>query len=59
MRTPGAVGADRTTDDAPVSRGSLTKVPLRRVHKSDPLDDPFATFTEWDSEADHRAFEDL
>jgi antitoxin PrlF len=34
----------------------LTKAPPRRGH---PLDDPFATFTEWDSEADRQAFKDL
>ncbi len=37
----------------------LTKAPPRRVRKGDPLDDPFATFAEWDSEADRRAFRDL
>ena len=37
----------------------LTKAPPRRVRKDDALDDPFATFTEWDSEADRRAFKNL
>jgi antitoxin PrlF len=40
-------------------RVMLTKVSPRRIRKGDPLDDPFATFTEWDSEADRRAFKDL
>jgi antitoxin PrlF len=34
----------------------LTKAPPRRGH---PLDDPFAAFTEWDSEADEQAFANL
>ena len=33
----------------------LTKAPSRRVRK----DDPFATFTEWTSAADRRAYKDL
>ena len=33
----------------------LTKAPSRRVRKGD----PFATFTEWDSAADRRAYKDL
>jgi antitoxin PrlF len=37
----------------------LTKAPPRRVRKGDPPDDPFAIFTEWDSEADRRAFKNL
>jgi antitoxin PrlF len=37
----------------------LTKAPPHRVRKGDKLDDPFATFTEWDSEADRRAFKNL
>jgi antitoxin PrlF len=37
----------------------VTKAPPRPVHRSDPLDDPFATFSEWDSEADRKAFANL
>lgn len=37
----------------------LTKAPPRHDHKADKLDDPFASFTEWDSEADRRAYKDL
>jgi len=37
----------------------LTKAPLRRVRKRESPDDPFATFTEWDSEADRHAYKDL
>ncbi len=35
------------------SRVVLTKV------EAAPLDDPFRTFTEWDSDADRRAYADL
>ena len=34
------------------------RVILTRVN-SEALDDPFATFSEWDSEADRRAYADL
>jgi antitoxin PrlF len=37
----------------------ITKAPPRLPRKGDPLDDPFATFSEWDSEADRKAFADL
>jgi antitoxin PrlF len=37
----------------------LTKAPSRRVRTGDPVDDPFAAFTEWDSAADRRAYKDL
>jgi len=37
----------------------LAKAPPRPVHRGDPLDDPFATFSEWDSEADRKAFANL
>jgi antitoxin PrlF len=40
-------------------RAVLTKAPQQRAGKGHLLDDPFATFTEWDSEADRRAFKDL
>jgi len=34
------------------------RVSLARV-SADPFENPFATFTEWDSEADHEAFDKL
>jgi antitoxin PrlF len=37
----------------------VTKAPPRPVRRGNTLEDPFATFTEWDSEADRRAFADL
>ena len=37
----------------------LTKARPPSVRAGHPLDDPFATFTEWDSEADKRAFAKL
>jgi antitoxin PrlF len=37
----------------------LTKAPPRRARRGHPLEDPFATFTEWDSEADKKAFANL
>jgi antitoxin PrlF len=37
----------------------ITKAPPRMPRKGDPLGDPFATFWEWDTEADERAFADL
>ena len=37
----------------------LTKAPPRRVRKGDPLDDPFATFWEWDTKEDAEDFADL
>ncbi len=37
----------------------LTKAPPRLVRKGDPLDDPFATFWEWDSKEDAEDFADL
>jgi antitoxin PrlF len=37
----------------------LTKAPDKRVRKGDPLEDPFATFREWDSPEDEEAFRDL
>lgn len=37
------------------------RVVLSRAEKAraDIFDDPFATFTEWDSEADHKAYDKL
>jgi antitoxin PrlF len=37
----------------------MTKAPARQARRGDPGDDPFATFSEWDSEADRKAFADL
>ncbi len=38
----------------------LTKAPLPRLpRRGDPLEDPFSTFWEWDSEEDKQAFSDL
>ena len=38
----------------------LRKAPSRAIRLKEPgADDPFATFGEWDSEADRRAFADL
>jgi antitoxin PrlF len=37
----------------------LTKAPPRRVHRGDPVQDPFATFWEWDSKEDEEDFADL
>jgi bifunctional DNA-binding transcriptional regulator/antitoxin component of YhaV-PrlF toxin-antitoxin module len=34
-------------------------VTLRKVHMSDPTDNPFALFTEWADELDTEAFRDL
>lgn len=35
------------------------RVLLSRAASDHPLEDPFATFCEWDSEADRRAYADL
>ena len=37
----------------------LTKAPPRRVRRGDPVEDPFATFWEWDSKEDGEDFADL
>jgi antitoxin PrlF len=37
----------------------LTKAPPRRVRRGDPIEDPFATFWEWDSKEDEEDFADL
>jgi antitoxin PrlF len=37
----------------------LTKAPPRRVRRGDPVEDPFASFWEWDSEEDEEDFADL
>jgi antitoxin PrlF len=37
----------------------LTKVPLRRSRHGHPVEDPFATFREWDSPEDDEAFAGL
>jgi antitoxin PrlF len=34
----------------------ITKAPPRLPRKGDPLEDPFSTFWEWDTEEDERAF---
>ena len=35
------------------------RVMLTRAHTVPPTEDPFATFTEWDSEADRKAYANL
>lgn len=35
------------------------RVVMTRVAMHPPIDDPFRTFTEWDSEADRRAYANL
>lgn len=35
------------------------RVVLMRAELQQPVDDPFATFSEWDSEADRRAYASL
>ena len=35
------------------------RVMLTRAHPDVPADDPFATFTEWDSDADRKAYANL
>ena len=35
------------------------QVVLTRVRDTEPVDDPFATFSEWDSEADREAYANL
>lgn len=35
------------------------RVILTKARADQPIDDPFATFTEWDSEADRRAYAGL
>jgi antitoxin PrlF len=35
------------------------RVVLTRAQPGAPADDPFATFSEWDSEADRKAYADL
>lgn len=37
----------------------VTKAPPQPDRLGRPVDDPFATFTEWDSEADRQAFANL
>lgn len=37
----------------------LTKASPKRPHRGDPLEDPFATFWEWDSLEDNEDFADL
>jgi antitoxin PrlF len=37
----------------------ITKAPPHLPRKGHPSEDPFATFREWDTEADERAFADL
>ena len=36
-----------------------SRVILAKAHRKRTGDDPFKTFSEWDSEADHRAYADL
>lgn len=35
------------------------RVVLTKARADQPIDDPFATFTEWDTEADRRAYANL
>jgi antitoxin PrlF len=37
----------------------ITRAPPKLPRKGNPLEDPFATFWEWDTEEDERAFADL
>jgi antitoxin PrlF len=37
----------------------LTKAPDKQIRRGDPLEDPFATFWEWDSKEDEEDFADL
>jgi antitoxin PrlF len=37
----------------------ITEAPPKLPRKGDPLEDPFATFWEWDTEEDEQAFADL
>lgn len=35
------------------------RVVISRAQRDQPVDDPFATFSEWDSDADRKAYADL
>jgi antitoxin PrlF len=37
----------------------LTKAPARTIRRNDPLEDPFATFSEWSSPEDAEDYADL
>jgi hypothetical protein len=40
-------------------RAAATQRSVLRVRKGDPIDDPFATFWEWDTKEDEQAFANL
>ena len=53
----GAGEGDEVAYTIEAERVILRKAPKLRVSK--PAEDPFGTFTEWDSEANHLAFANL
>jgi antitoxin PrlF len=55
----GSADADELTYAIEDERVGLTMAPDKRVRKGDPLEDPFATFWEWDSTEDGEAFRAL
>jgi antitoxin PrlF len=40
-------------------RAVISKAPRHLPRKGDPLEDPFSTFWEWDTEEDERAFKNF
>jgi antitoxin PrlF len=55
----GVVEGDELAYTIEDGRVVLTKAPPRRVRRGDPVEDPFATFWEWDSKEDEEDFADL
>jgi antitoxin PrlF len=55
----GVVEGDELAYTIEDDRVVLTKAPPRRVRRGDPIEDPFATFWEWDSKEDEEDFADL
>lgn len=49
----------RDGDEIAYSIEADGRVVLTRAHAEPPTDNPFATFNEWDSEADRKAYADL
>ena len=55
----GVKAGDELSYQIEEGRVVLTGVPVQRNRADQPIDDPFATFIEWDSEADRKAFADF
>lgn len=55
----GVAEGDELAYTIEAGRVVLTKASPRRVRRGDPIEDPFATFWEWDSKEDEEDFADL